>query len=260
MNGVDTNETPRRAKENFVDLNCDTGEGTGNDKALMPYVTSANIACGFHAGNRDTMRTTMLLAKAFGVEAGAHPSFPDRENFGRTEMPCTPQELYHFVMQQLRLFAEVAQQCGVPFHHVKPHGALYNMAARDAQLAGAFACAVKDTGSHLVVYGLSNSFLVSEARRLGLPARHEVFADRTYQDDGSLTPRSLPGAVIEDEEKAVAQVLQMVRQKTVTTASGKEIPIVAETICLHGDGRHAVEFARALFSTLQQHHLVTKAV
>ena len=166
-------------------------------------------------------------------------------------MPVTPQELYHFVMQQLKLFGSIAAECGVPFHHVKPHGALYNMAARDAQLAASFAYAVKDFSPHLIIYGLSNSHLVSEAAKLGLPTMNEVFADRTYQDDGSLTPRSLPNALIEDEEKAVQQVLQMMGKKTVTTISGKEIAIKADTVCIHGDGKPAVAFAKRLYEALQ---------
>jgi UPF0271 protein len=243
-----------------IDLNCDTGEGIGNDEALMPFITSANIACGYHAGDEETMRTTIQLTKGYGVHAGAHPSFPDKENFGRTEMAATPQELYHFVSKQLQLFGRLADDCSVEFHHVKPHGALYNMAARDALLAQAFALAVKDFRSHLIVYGLSNSPLVAEAKRLGLPAMHEVFADRTYQDDGSLTPRSQSNALIEDEGKAIQQVLQMIEKKTVTTVSGKEIPIHADTVCIHGDGGHAVSFAKKIFHALQQRSLVDKKV
>ncbi|GAA4739200.1 5-oxoprolinase subunit PxpA [Flavisolibacter ginsenosidimutans] len=243
-----------------IDINCDTGEGIGNDEALMPLITSANIACGYHAGNEGTLRTTMLLTKKYGVHAGAHPSFPDRENFGRTEMAVTPQELYHFVSKQLHLFDKIAAECSVSFHHVKPHGALYNMAARNMELAEAFAFAVRDFKSHLIVYGLSNSFLVSKAKKLGLPAKHEVFADRTYQDDGSLTPRSQANALIEDEDKAVQQVLQMIEKKTVTTNSGKEISIHADTVCLHGDGQHAVSFAQKIFHALQQRNLVDKAI
>ena len=242
-----------------IDINCDTGEGIGNDEALMPFITSANIACGYHAGDKDTMRTTILLTKKYGVHAGAHPSFPDKENFGRTEMPCTPQELYHFVSKQLHLFGTIAAECEVAFHHVKPHGALYNMAARDAQLAKAFALAVKDFKSHLIVYGLSNSHLVAEAEKIGLKAKHEVFADRTYQNDGSLTPRSQAGALIEDESKAIRQVLQMIEKKTVDTLAGKEIPIQANTICIHGDGKHAVAFAEKIYQSLQQRNLVSKA-
>ena len=241
-----------------IDVNCDTGEGIGNDEALMPFITSANIACGYHAGDEETMRATIQLAKGYGVHAGAHPSFPDKENFGRTEMQVTPQELYHFVSKQLHLFDKIAAECGVPFHHVKPHGALYNMAARDVQLAEAFAFVVRDFKSHLIVYGLSNSHLVSEAKKIGLPAVHEVFADRTYQEDGSLTPRSQPNALIEDEDKAIQQVLQMIEKKTVVATSGKEIPIRADTVCLHGDGKNAARFAEKIYHTLQQKDLLAK--
>ena len=231
-----------------IDINCDLGEGIGNDEAIMPFITSANIACGYHAGNKETMRTTMLLAQQHRVHIGAHPSFPDKENFGRTEMAVTPQELYHFIMLQLRAFQEIAEECGVKIHHVKPHGALYNMAARDGAMAATFALAVKDFNGHLAVYG--SHHLISEAKEQSLPTRYEVFADRTYQDDGSLTPRTEPNALIEDEAKAVQQVLQMVQQKTVTTVSGKEIPVVAETVCIHGDGRYAVQFAKAIHDAL----------
>lgn len=235
-----------------IDINCDMGEGIGNDEAIMPFITSANIACGYHAGDEETMRTTILLAKGHGVHAGAHPSFLDRENFGRTEMPCTPQELYQFVTKQLHLFAAIANECAVPFHHVKPHGALYNMAARDIVLAKAFAYAVRDVGSHLIVYGLSGSHLVFEAKAHGLPAKHEVFADRTYQDDGSLTPRSQPNALIEDEGQMIEHVLRLVQKKTIRTTSGKEIPVHADTVCIHGDGKYAVQFARAIFKLMNK--------
>jgi UPF0271 protein len=243
-----------------IDINCDMGEGMGNDEGIMPFITSANIACGYHAGDEQTMRSTILLAKQHGVNIGAHPSFPDKENFGRTEMQFLPQDVYHLVMQQLKIFQTIADECEAKIHHVKPHGALYNMAARDQALADAFALAVKDFNGHLIVYGLSNSFLISEAKRMALQTKSEVFADRTYQDDGSLTPRSLLKALIEDGEKAVQQVLQMVQHKTVTTASRKKIPIVTETVCVHGDGKNAIALAKKLYQALEQQHLVTKKI
>ncbi|RYZ27898.1 MAG: LamB/YcsF family protein, partial [Chitinophagaceae bacterium] len=221
-----------------IDINCDMGEDIGNDGAIMPFITSANIACGYHAGDEETLRSTILLAKKYGVHIGAHPSFDDRENFGRTEMSCPPNEVYHLVHKQLIIFKKIADECEAKIHHVKPHGALYNMAARDEQLAAAIALAVKDFNSHLILYGLSNSHLISEAKKIGLRTMQEVFADRTYREDGSLTPRSEPNALIDDEEKAVKQVLQMVDQKAVTTVSGKKISIHAETVCIHGDGKH----------------------
>jgi UPF0271 protein len=233
-----------------TDINCDMGEGIGNDEAIMPYITSANIACGYHAGDEETMRTTMLLAKKHNVNIGAHPSFFDKENFGRTEIKTTPEEVYTLVMQQLLLFKDIADTTDALMHHVKPHGALYNMAARDRAIAGAIAQAVKDCDKDVILFGLSGSVSIAEAQKLGLQTRSEVFADRTYQDNGSLTPRSQSNALIEDEEEAVAHVLQMIQKETVTTVSGKEIPIVADTVCIHGDGKNAVAFARQLHKAI----------
>lgn len=235
-----------------IDLNCDMGEGIGHDEAIMPFITSANIACGFHAGNEQTMRSTILLAKKYKVHVGAHPSFLDKENFGRTEILFSPQEVYDLVQQQLSILKAIADDCEAPLHHVKPHGALYNMAAREEKLAEAICRAVNDFDSRLIIYGLSNSYLISEAKKLGLTAWQEVFADRTYQSDGSLTPRSHPNALIEDEERAVNQILQMINDQTVTTVSGEQIPICPETVCLHGDGKHAVQFARQLRHALHK--------
>lgn len=236
----------------LCDLNCDMGEGMSNDEALMPFITSANIACGYHAGDEATMRHTLLLANKFGVHVGAHPSFPDRDNFGRTEMDSSPQQVYGWVREQLHIIAKIADENGVMLHHVKPHGALYNLAARDPQTAQAIAQAVRDFNPQLVLYGLSGSYIIKEGKAAGLKTASEVFADRTYQDDGSLTPRSLPHALIEKEEMAIKQVLQMVHQGRVTSISGKEIPIVAETICLHSDGKQALAFARKIFVMLQK--------
>lgn len=234
------------------DLNCDMGEGIGNDKAILPYITSANIACGYHAGNEATMHETVLLAKEAGVAIGAHPSFLDQENFGRTEMKeVRPQQVYELVTEQIKILGKIVLDCNAELQHVKPHGALYNMAARDAQLAMAIAHAVHDFDKTLVLFGLSGSYLVSEAKAMGLKTASEVFADRTYQDDGSLTPRTKPNALIEEEEQSLKQVLQMIKSGTVTSVSGKEIPLVAETICLHGDGKNAVAFAEAINKKLK---------
>ena len=235
-----------------IDINCDMGEGTGNDAALMPYITSATIACGYHAGDEETIRTTMERAKQHGVRVGAHPSFADRPNFGRREVATTPPEVYQLMMEQLFLFAKIAIANDTEIFHVKPHGALYNMAARDHRLAKAVAQAVHDFDETLVVFGLSGSASIAEAKNLGLAAWSEVFADRTYQDDGSLTPRSQPGALIEEEDKAVAQVLQIIEKGTVTSITGKKVPLVAETVCIHGDGKNAVAFAKRLFGALQR--------
>ena len=234
----------------LCDLNCDMGEGIGNDEAIMPYITSANIACGYHAGDDETMRETVLLAQKYNVNIGAHPSFLDRENFGRTEIKTSPHEVYELVLQQIKLLQKIAEDCNASLNHVKPHGALYNMAAKDKSLAAAIAKAVKDHNKNLTLFGLSNSFLISEAKAIGLKTASEVFADRTYQDDGSLTPRSQPNALIKNSEEAIQQILMMVKQKKVKTVSGKEIPIIAETICIHGDGEHAVEFAKVIRNIL----------
>jgi 5-oxoprolinase (ATP-hydrolysing) subunit A len=228
------------------------GEGIGNDEAIMPFITSANISCGFHAGNGDTIRHTMLLAVRNNVLIGAHPSFRDKENFGRKEMYLDHDKLYAIVLEQLIKLDLIAKEKGATLHHVKPHGALYNMAAKDKEIAGTIALVIKDFNENLFLYGLSNSFLISEAKALGLKTANEVFADRTYQDDGSLTPRSQPNALIEDEEQCIQQVLQMVKQGTVTTASGKIIPMIADTICIHGDGKHAVSFAKKIHEALKQ--------
>lgn len=235
----------------LTDLNCDMGEGIGSDELLMPYISAANIACGYHAGDEDTMKRTIALALQYNVAIGAHPSFPDRDNFGRTDMRLPLQEVYDLITAQIHLIEKFAKAAGTTLQHVKPHGALYNMAARAKPLAAVVALAVKDANEKLVLYGLSGSHLISEAKKIGLKACNEVFADRTYQENGRLTPRDKPGALIEDEEMVIDQVLQMVKQQTVTTVSGKQIPILAETICIHGDGKHAVEFARAIHHAIK---------
>jgi UPF0271 protein len=226
------------------------GEGIGNDELIMPYITSANIACGHHAGDEETMRQTILLAKKYNVNIGAHPSFLDRENFGRSEIKKSPEEVYELVSAQINFLQKIVSGNNAKLHHVKPHGALYNMAAKDKVLAQAIAKAVKDIDENLILFGLSYSFLITEAKTIGLKTASEVFADRTYQDDGSLTPRSQPNAMIENSEEAIQQVLMMVKQQKVKTASGKEIPIVAETICIHGDGKNAVEIAKKIYAVL----------
>lgn len=240
---------------NYIDLNCDMGEGLDNDAAIMPFISSANIACGYHAGDADTMKKTVLLAMEHHVAIGAHPGFADRENFGRREQQLTDTALYDLVCTQIYALQTICRAHGVSLYHVKPHGALYNMAARTPAMAQVIAKAVKDVDKNLRLFGLSNSLLISEAAAAGLAPVSEVFADRTYQDDGSLTARSQPGAMIENETLAVNQVLQMVTRQEVTAQSGKIVPLKAETICLHGDGAHAVEYARAIHTALLHHHL-----
>jgi UPF0271 protein len=233
------------------DLNCDMGEGMANDEALMPYITSANIACGYHAGNDALMRKTVDLAIKHGVRIGAHPSFHDKKNFGRREIKLPPDEIYSLVMQQLIRLQGIVREKGAKLHHIKPHGALYNMAAKDREMSKAILTAVKDVSETMEVYALSGSVLVEEAKKMGISTKSEVFADRTYQDDGSLTPRNMPRAFIGTVEHCLDQVTEMVREGIVTTVSGKQIKIKAETICLHSDGAHAVYFAKAISDALR---------
>jgi UPF0271 protein len=234
-----------------IDINCDLGEGFTTDDLIMPCITSASIACTYHAGSEKTMKNTVLLAIKHNVKIGAHPSFFDKENFGRTELKASPIEVYGLVRNQLMILQKVVAEHNSEMHHVKPHGALYNIAAKDPNIAKAICSAVKDFNPHLFIYGLSNSCLITEAHAVGLTAMNEVFADRTYQDDGSLTPRLLSNALIEDENKAIEQVLHMVQYGTVKTISGKNIPIHAETVCIHGDGKYAVQFAQRLNKDLK---------
>ncbi len=233
-----------------VDLNCDLGEGAGHDAELMPLITSANIACGAHAGDLATMRATVTLAKKHGVAIGAHPGFADRANFGRRELPVSPGEVHGLVHDQVLQLQLIARGAGVRLAHVKPHGALYNQAARDTLLAQAVVMAIYEVDPRLILFGLAGSQLVAAAEACGLQVAREVFADRTYQADGLLTPRAQPNSVITDEAVAVTQVLRMVREGRVQSADGPEVMIQADTVCLHGDGAHPVEFARRLRSEL----------
>ncbi len=234
-----------------IDLNCDMGEGLDNDALLMPYISSANIACGYHAGDESIMKRTIELALVNDVAIGAHPGFNDSANFGRTEMQLSLQAVYDLVAEQLHILAQIAAGFGTQLHHVKPHGALYNMSAKDPALANAVAKAVCDFDSGLVLFGLSGSHSIAAAKSIGLEIAAEVFADRTYQDDGSLTPRSQANALITDENESLQQVLRMIQEQVVISVSGKRVPIHAETICIHGDGKQAVVFAKQIYQTLQ---------
>jgi UPF0271 protein len=230
-----------------IDINCDLGEGAGHDAALMPLITSANIACGQHAGNAATMAATVALAKRHGVAIGAHPGFADRENFGRREICITPRAAAALVLEQIGALQAVAVNAGLCLSHVKLHGALYNMAARDRELAGAVTDAVKAAGERLRFFVLAGSELERVARaQSDLRVVPEIFADRTYQRDGSLTPRSRPDALIADETAMVAQLVRMIKTGCVRATDGTEVPIAAETVCLHGDGAHAVALAQRL--------------
>jgi 5-oxoprolinase (ATP-hydrolysing) subunit A len=243
-----------------IDINCDLGEGIGNDEALMSYISSANIACGYHAGDEKIMQQTIESAIKNKVAIGAHPSFFDKENFGRTEMNLPADVIYDLVILQLRMIGKITKEKKANLHHVKPHGALYNMSARDPMIAKAIAQAVRDFDDRIVLFGLSGSHSITEAGAIDLRTASEVFADRTYQDDGNLTPRSKPNAMIEHVDKSIQQALQMIMEKTVTSVNGKTIPIIADTICIHGDGKHAVEFAKAIHKALKKKNIEIKTV
>lgn len=233
-----------------VDLNADLGEGAPDDAELLALVSSANIACGWHAGDARLMQATVTAALARGVAIGAHPSYPDREHFGRREMQLPPADVQADLVYQIGALQALVRAQGGRLHHVKPHGALYNQAARDPALADAIAAAVRAVDPGLALYGLAGSELLRAARRAGLRAVAEVFADRGYRADGSLVPRSQPGAFIEDTDTAVARTLRMVREGVVVAVTGETVPLQAQTICLHGDGPHALAFARAIHAAL----------
>lgn len=240
-----------------IDLNCDMGESygawtMGHDDDILPYVTSANIACGYHAGDPSTMRRTVAAALKNEVALGAHPSLPDLQGFGRRVMDITPSEAYDIVVYQVGALAAVAASQGGRLHHVKPHGALYNMACKNRELATAIAQAVRDVDGSLVLYALASSVQVEAAQEVGLQVAQEVFADRTYQDDGSLTSRKQADAMIVDPDTALRQVVRMVTEGKVESVQGIDIPVQADTLCIHGDQPGALVFARAICAGLQQ--------
>ncbi|SPA47618.1 5-oxoprolinase subunit PxpA [Cupriavidus taiwanensis] len=242
-----------------IDLNADLGEGCGNDEALLALISSANIACGWHAGDAATMVQTVQWALAHGVAIGAHPSYPDRENFGRTEMQRDPEHVYADVLYQIGALAAIVRAQGGVLHHVKPHGALYNQAVRDPALARAIVRAVRDFDADLVFFGLAGSQMIDVAREAGLRVKQEVFADRGYNPDGTLVKRGTPGALHEDEEVALDQTLTMVREQRVRAIDGSWVPIQAETVCLHGDGAHALAFARRIRERLGAEGIAIRA-
>jgi 5-oxoprolinase (ATP-hydrolysing) subunit A len=278
-----------------IDLNCDIGESIGGqfydlqkDLAILPYISSVNIACGQHAGDAYTMHSLVEAALEKGIAVGAHPSYPDAKHFGRKEMSLTPSQVYDLMLYQLgalhafvhakhfgrkemsltpsQVYDLMLYQLGAlhafvhvygsRLHHVKPHGALYNSAARDKSLADAIALAIAEFDKQVILYGLSGSELITAGKEHGIRTCSEVFADRSYQRDGSLTPRDHPGAVITDLNISTAQVLMMIKQGSVRTAAGDVIPIVAETICIHGDHLHAAQTAAAISESLKKADVV----
>ncbi|WP_409178793.1 LamB/YcsF family protein [Brevibacillus fortis] len=238
-----------------VDLNCDMGESfgayqLGNDQEILSYITSANVACGFHAGDPATMRKTVRMAAEAGVAIGAHPGFADLVGFGRRNMEISPEEAYDLVVYQIGALQAFVRAEGGFMHHVKPHGALYNMAATRPALAESIALAIYKINPELVLYGLAGSELTRAGEKIGLATVHEVFADRTYQQDGTLTPRSQPNAMITDQQQSLQQVIRMVSEGLVLTQQGVDIPIQADSICIHGDGAHALGFAQSIREAL----------
>jgi UPF0271 protein len=243
----------------IVDLNADLGEGAGHDDELLALVTSANIACGFHAGDADTMRHSIEAARARNVAVGAHPSLFDRENFGRRELPVKPDEIFDAVVYQLGVFQAIAEAAGVRPNHVKPHGALYNMAVRDEQLAGAIARATVSVDRNLILFAPQNTALFRAGEQNGLQIAREVFADRNYLSDGQLVPRTRADALLHDPTDAAPRVLRMLREGKVRSVDDVDVDVRAETICLHGDNPEAVEFARALRAHLEKEGVTVHA-
>jgi UPF0271 protein len=243
-----------------IDLNCDLGEGAGHDAELMPLVTSANIACGGHAGDDRTMRIAIGLAAAHGVAIGAHPGFEDRPNFGRAELALAEREIFELVARQVRALAQIARAAERRLAHVKPHGGLYHLAARDRRTADAIARAVGSVDRGLVLVGLAGSHLLAAGRAAGLRVASEAFADRAYSPDGSLVPRTRPGALIGDAAAAAAQGLRLAREGRVRAADGTDVAVRADTLCLHGDGPAAVAFARRLRTELASAGVAVRAL
>jgi UPF0271 protein len=240
-----------------IDLNCDMGESygawkMGNDEAILPFVTSANIACGYHGGDPATMRKTVAAAIKNKVALGAHPGLPDLQGFGRRNMSITDQEAYDMVVVQVGALAAVAASQGAKLRHVKAHGQLYNMAVKDAGLAHALAQACFDVDKNLVFFGLAASHMIPIAEKIGVTVVSEVFGDRSYQADGTLMPRNRPGAMITDVEQSIKQVLQMVQTGTLTAADGTTVKVRADTLCIHGDQPGAIPFAQAIRKALAE--------
>ncbi len=235
-----------------IDLNADLGEGAGHDEELFELISSANIATGFHAGDSDSMHAAVSTAKKHGVAVGGHPSFFDRENFGRKEIEVSNQEVFDAVAYQLGVFQAIASAVGVQPSHVKPHGALYNMAVRDDKLADAIARAIESVDPKLILFAPDNTELARAGEAHGLQVAREIFADRNYQNDGWLVPRTRPDALLHDPKEAAERVLRMLREGKVRSVEGGDIDVRGETICVHGDTPGAVEFARELRLQLER--------
>ncbi|WP_066258468.1 LamB/YcsF family protein [Neobacillus drentensis] len=246
-----------------VDLNSDLGESygaytLGNDKEVLKYISSANIACGYHAGDHNVMFETVRLAQKYGVKIGAHPGFPDLAGFGRREMNLSPREIYNLVIYQIGALQAVTKASGTTLSHVKPHGALYNMTAKNREMADAITQAIVDLDSNLVLFGLAGSELVKAGSHKGLLVAEEVFADRTYQTDGTLTSRTEKNAIIHDTGQAIQRAIRMINEGKVEAVNGTNIDIQADTICVHGDEPKAVEFVKELRKALEQGNITLR--
>ena len=248
-----------------IDLNCDLGESFGNytlgmDAEVIPYVSSVNVACGYHAGDPCVMEKTIRLAAEAEVGIGAHPGLPDLMGFGRRMMKISPAEARAYMLYQLGALGAFCKAKGVKMAHVKPHGALYNMAAKDAALAEAIVGAIQDYDDSLILLALANSEMTKEAERMGLVYANEVFADRAYEPDGTLVARTKPGAMIEDEDQAIARVIRMVKEGKVTAIDGSEVTIQADSVCVHGDGTKALLFVKKIREALLQENIEVKGL
>jgi UPF0271 protein len=248
-----------------VDLNADIGEtlpggSPSQDAALVPHITSANVACGFHAGDSGLMRATVEMARDYGVAVGAHPGFPDPEGFGRRELQFAPEDVEHFVEFQIGSLAAIAAALGVRLQHVKPHGALFNMAVRDAELADAIARAAATIDRTLILFGLPGSQLLAAGRRAGLRVAAEGFADRAYEPDGTLVSRRQPGAVIHDPAAVVARALRIVCDRSVQAVDGRTVSLEVDTLCIHGDTPGAADLAARTRAALVQRGVDVKAM
>lgn len=249
----------------YVDLNSDLGESfglytIGMDSEVLKYISSANIACGWHAGDALVMEKTVKMAKANNTKIGAHPGFNDLEGFGRRNLAVTPQEMKAYVKYQVGALMSFAKAEGMVLQHVKPHGAMYNMAAKDYKLALAIAEAIKEVDDKLIFMGLANSEMIKAGKDVGLRVCNEVFADRAYNDDGTLVARSIPGSVIHDKDVAIQRVIKMVKEGKVTSINGKEVEINAESICIHGDNPEALNFSKNIKEALEKEGITIKSL
>ena len=240
-----------------VDLNCDLGESFGNykcglDEEVIRYISSANVACGFHASDPAVMARTVALARENGVSVGAHPGYPDLQGFGRRDMDASPAEVKAMVQYQIGALEAFCTAQGISLVHVKPHGAMYNMAGRDEALAEAICEGIYEVDPGLVLLGLSGSRMLEAAKRTGLKCAKEVFADRAYEEAGTLVARNVPGAMITDEEEAVERVLRIVKDGVVTAITGRDIEVTADSVCIHGDGPKALAFAAKIREALER--------